>query len=128
MLARVESIVWRQRLPEARISAEPGTDAPRGRITEVRVIEGGALDDTERLGGDVGAALQAVEGDQVGGGVRAGPGVGDVVADRADGEHPAAGGDQVLVVRVARLGCVDDRGAGVDDVDVVDAVGRADAA
>src|SRR6266508_4313606 len=44
------------------------------------------------VGGNVPPVVHAVEVDQLGGGVGAGPGVGEVVAERGDGQHPAARG------------------------------------
>src|ERR671935_148322 len=46
-------------------------------------------------GGNVAPVVHAVEADQLGRGVGAGPGVGEIVAERGDGHHPAArGADQ----------------------------------
>ena len=59
-------------------------------------------------GGDVGAALHAVERDQVGRGVGAGAGVGEVVAERGHAEHPPAGGHEAVAApRACRRGTPD---------------------
>src|SRR6476659_8972306 len=59
-----------------------------------------------RCGADVRAVLRAGELDHVDGLVGAAPGIGQVVAQCGDVQHPAAGGDQLAVA---------ERGAGVED-------------